>query len=120
MSRIETHFGKLRKVTFNEGCTIENWCKQKCQEKGINEIPSYHANWVEQFKDAYDEKYFIINDEIWEAFEHVENDEFSDINIMNLNEDGTITFVQQFYNGGTCLTEIIEQGIEKIQQRGNG
>jgi hypothetical protein len=32
------------------------------------------------------------------------------------NEDGTITFIQQFYNGGTCLSEVIEEGIRKIKK----
>jgi hypothetical protein len=35
---------------------------------------------------------------------------------MQKNEDGTITFVMQFYNGGTCLSECIEEELEKINK----
>lgn len=114
MSEVETHYGKLRKVVIDEKYTIEEWCKEKCKEKNINELASYNHSWIEQFKDGFDEKYFIIDEEVWEVIEHIEADD-SDIDIMIPNEDGTITFVQQFYNGGTCLSEVIEDGIKKIK-----
>ena len=116
MSQTETHFGKLRKVIIPENQTIEEWCKAKCLEMNITELPSYYDDWREVIKDQYSQKYFFIEDEIWEAFEHVECDEGDDINVMNLNKDGTITFVMQFYNGGTCLGEMIEEGLNKINK----
>ena len=60
----------------------------------------------------------LVGDEVWEAVEHIENAD-SDIDVMLPNEDGTITFVQQFYNGGTCLSEVIEEGIQKLRKDGN-
>jgi hypothetical protein len=33
---------------------------------------------------------------------------------MNRNEDGSISFFTQFYNGGTCLTEMLEEGIKEV------
>lgn len=116
MSQTETHFGKLRKVIIPENQTIEEWCKAKCLEMNITELPSYCDDWREVIKYDYSEKYFFTGDEIWEAFEHVECDEGDDINVMNPNEDGTITFVMQFYNGGTCLGEMIEEGLNKINK----
>ncbi len=118
MSQTETHFGKLRKVVIDEGCTIEDWCREKCEEKGITELASCYDSWLEQFRyELIEKKYFIVGDEIWEAFEHIKNDGFDDIDVMIPNEDGTITFVQQFYNGGTCLSEVIEEGIEKLNKQ---
>jgi hypothetical protein len=117
MSQTETHFGKLRKVVINEGYTVEDWCREKCQDKGASEISSYNNTWLEEFREHFYEKYFVAGDEIWEAFEHIENDGFDDIDIMIPNEDGTITFIQQFYNGGTCLSEVIEEGLEKLKNK---
>ena len=34
MSQTETHFGKLRRVVFPEGQTLEQWCEAKCKELG--------------------------------------------------------------------------------------
>ncbi len=113
MSQTETHFGKLRKVELTT--TIEEFCKQKCNEKGITELPSYTSSWEEQFRDSFDEKFFIWENEIWEAIEHVEESD-GDIDVMIPNEDGTITFVMQFYNGGTCLSEMIEDGLKRLKR----
>jgi hypothetical protein len=114
MSQTETHFGKLRKVDL-EGQTLEQWCEYGCRERGINEISSYHETWIEEFRYAFDEKYFLIDGEVWETFDHIEGDDSGDIDIMIPNLDGTITFVQQFYNGGTCLSEVIEEGIKRLK-----
>jgi len=61
-------------------------------------------------------KIFIIDDQIWEAIEHINIGSDDDIDIMILNEDGTITFVHQFYNGGTCLEKCIEVGIKGLKR----
>ena len=113
MSSTETHFGKLRKVEV-KNYTLEQWCEHKCKENGNIELKSYFDSWQEQMIDEYYEKYFIVNGEVWEAIEHIESEDGEFIDIMIPNEDGTITFVQQFYNGGTCLSECIEDGIKKI------
>ncbi len=114
MSQTETHLGKLRKIVFEEGQTLEEWCEDKCKELEINEKESYNT-WYEELKDNYYEKYFLVKGEIWEAFEHQKLQE-ADIDILTENEDGTLTFIQQFYNGGTCLSECLEEAIEKLSK----
>jgi hypothetical protein len=116
MSQTETHVGKLRKVDLR-GLDIEQWCEATCKELGITELSSYNRSWKEQFMDISGyEKYFSIGDEIWEAFDHIQGGDEDDIYHMKKNEDGTITFVMRFYNGGTCLSECIEEGLEKIKE----
>ena len=114
MSQTETHFGKLRKVEI-ENQTTEQWCENKCNEADIIELYSYCNNWKEMFKGEFYKKFFVVEDEIWEVIEHIESEDGEDIDVMIPNEDGTITFVQQFYNGGTCLSECIEDGIKRIK-----
>ncbi len=112
MSEIELHFGKLRKVVFQTGQTKEEWCKEKCKELGVIEISSYNDTWEEELRSETRHKYFFFRDEVWEVFEYIEGDE--DVDIMIPNEDGSITFCMQFYNGGTCLSEMIEDGLERL------
>lgn len=114
MSYTETHFGKLRKVETS--LTIENWCKNQCILAGETELASYFETWEEQFRDTFSNKYFIINGQIWESIEHIKGEEGEGIDIMIPNEDGTITFVMQFYNGGTCLSECIEDGLKRLKK----
>jgi hypothetical protein len=117
MSQTETHFGKLRKVELGDE-TIEQWCKARCNEIEITEIATYHDSWEEEmrYSTKYNEKYFFVDGEVWEAVEHIESQD-DDIDIMIPNEDGTVTFVLQFYNGGTCLDECIEDGLRRIAKK---
>jgi len=116
MSYTETHIGKLRKVELEENQTLEDWCREKCQSLGKSELASYNSNWIEQFRDEYSEKYFIVKGEVWEAFEHKEvGEDNDDIYDISKNDDGTLSFIMRFYNGGTCLTECIEEELEKLQ-----
>lgn len=115
MSQTETHFGKLRKIEIEPNQTVEEWCLNKCLEiSDYNELPSYYDSWKDLLKYEFDRNYFFIDDQIWVSFDHIESED-DDINYMNLNEDGTITFIMQFYNGGTCLSELIEEGLEKLK-----
>jgi hypothetical protein len=114
MSQTETHFGKLKRVEIN--IPLEEWFKEKCKEKGIEEIPSYYENWGETFRDNFPNRFFIHDEEVWEAIDHIESDG-EDIDVMIPNEDGTITFVMQFYNGGTCLPEMIEEGLARLKTK---
>ncbi len=114
MSHTETHFGKLRKVETD--LTVEDWCKNQCLLEGETELASYFETWEEQFRDTFYKKYFIADGEIWEVIEHVEGDDGGDIDIVIPNEDGTVTFVMQFYNGGTCLSECIEDGLKRLNK----
>ena len=114
MSYTETHFGKLRRVETS--LTVENWCKNQCILAGETELSTYNETWEEQFRVNFPEKCFIVNGQIWEAIEHIETED-SDIDIMIPNLDRTVTFVQQFYNGGTCLTEVIEEGLANLQKK---
>jgi hypothetical protein len=62
------------------------------------------------------ETYFFVEDEIWEVFDHVELYDDDDIYQITQNEDGTLSFIMRFYNGGINLTECIEEEIIKLKK----
>lgn len=113
MSSTETHFGKLRKVNY-EG-TLEEFAEKFLRSKKVKKIPSYCESWVETLRCDYNGTFFISGEDVWETFDHTESGN-GDIDIFIPNPDGTITFIQQFYNGGTCLTECIEENLEKLKK----
>lgn len=112
MSQTELHIGKLRKITLKENQSLEDFYKEKLEEINITKLRSYDNDWEDAFRDAYQDKYFIVNDTIWEAFEHEEKDDSDDIYELKENPDGTLSFVMKFYNGGTCLSECMEEELE--------
>ena len=116
MSQTETHFGKLRRVVFPEGQTLEQWCEAKCNELGKTEKSSWCKTWYEQLRDINDEDVYFANDELWETIEDFSAEEGDDIYQLHLNEDGTVTYVMQFYNGGTCLSECLEESLANLER----
>lgn len=119
MSNMESHVGKLRKVQRNEGQSVEDWCREKCEDNGVpSMLPELYDSWKETLLYHLDfyEKFFFVNDEIWEVYEHREFDDDDDIYEITPNPDGTISFTMRFYNGGTCLSECIEEGLEQLNK----
>jgi hypothetical protein len=115
MSQTELHIGKLRKIELKENHSLEDFYKEKLKEIRITELKSYNNDWEDEFKDKFYNKYFIVNDIIWEIFEHEEKDDSDDIYELKPNADGTLSFIMKFYNGGTCLSECIEEELEKLK-----
>lgn len=115
MSYTEIHIGKLRKVDL-AGQTIEQWAENECNKLGVTTRSSYISTWWLQFIDEGNnyKKYFMVRGEIWEAFDHIEFDEDQDIDQFIPQPDGTIHFVTKFYNGGTCLSEMVEEGVDRV------
>lgn len=121
MSQTEFHTGKLKEVDMN-GLSLEDYCRSKCNEAGITEIDTYPATWVEQFRDEFwygygntkKVRFFIHGGKVYEVIDHKESE--SEDYFMNLtrNEDGTISFIGQFYNGGTCLDEMLEEALDDL------
>lgn len=112
MSNTETHYGRLREIDNPQGLTIEELCKQLCEANGCTELDSYNDNWKEQVRCDFMDKYFVVNGVVYEFVEHIESDD-TDIYHSWKNVDGTITIVTSFYNGGTCLSEVVEELIQK-------
>ena len=120
MSQTESHIGKLRRIHIPENYSIEDWCREKCEDNGVpSMLPELYVSWQETLLYHLDfyEKYFFVNGEIWESFGHKEMNG-DDIYEIEPNEDGTLSFTMQFYNGGTCLSECIEEGLERLKKEG--
>lgn len=115
MSKVETHIGKLKRVDLL-GKTQEEYATEQMVDKG--ERPSYHKtnlNWfLEYMDDEEDEQYYAGVHSLWKTVEHKELDADDDINDLKENQDGTISFTTRFYNGGGCLSEMLETGLRKI------
>lgn len=111
MSEVERHIGKLKKVDLN-GKSIDEWYKSKCKELGILTIPFY-----ETYKSTYCDKVYPlcpveVDGKLFEIMEDQEVENYVDISILDENPDGTFRYVMQFYNGGTCLTERLEDALK--------
>lgn len=125
MSCTEKHIGTLREVTLSEGMTPEDWYKKQCLDNNIEEdCVGPNSNQYNSWREAYMDnigwdfpdstKHIIVNDRIYEMTDHIKLDECEDLCKFWKNADGTISFAAEFYNGGTCLSELVECELEKF------
>lgn len=111
MSYVELHTGTLTKVNIR-GLTVEEYCKHLCEKYGY-EIAYEGDTYIETLMDA-DDTYKVLNGELYKCddIQHPEDDSYL-VNIRS-NKDGTYEYIAQFYNGGTCLDEVLEKGIKRL------
>lgn len=111
MGETETHMGKLKRIN----CDSQNeFAAGVMQNEG--EMPSYYDNPLKWMLSEYGDKYISISNGLWEVIENLELDPDDDINDLRENEDGTINFISRFYNGGTCLSEMLEEGLTELNK----
>lgn len=115
MSGMERHIGKIKKVDLNN-YTVEGWCEQKYKTLKI-ELGAYYRTYKEALlNDPYPAIVIEVNDVLWEIIEDKEEEDTQDISILTPNNDGTYSYIMQFYNGGTCLNEMLEDSIKNLKE----
>jgi len=108
MSRTEMCKGKITPIKIPT--TLALWAEGYCKMNGIAELKEYTDDWVEQLRDSFDEKILIVDDQAFEI-ESIEIDPDEDIKDVTKNEDGSFNYLFKFYNGGTCLSELLEDTV---------
>lgn len=109
MSDYENHSGKARLCLRNDGETFDEHCERLLEKEG-----RVFSDYSSDIFDA--DKYIRVGDEIWEVYEHKEWED-GDIVRLKQNEDGTVDFLLRFYNGGTCLQEILQEELADIEKK---
>ena len=113
MSGVHTIVGKIKKVDL-KGKSIEEFAKEHMSYLS-RKLPSHYESYTEYLKSYYDyERYFTIKGKLYEIIE-AKDITYSDFCIVNENIDETYSFVTSFYDGGTCLTEMLEEGFSSIK-----
>lgn len=101
MSQTETHIGKFKILAKGKDNILEY-----IKEHNIDKFFDVNYN---NYITSESEYYDILNgDTLIEYVEHREYGEDDSLVEFTKNEDGTIDFLVQFYNGGCCLTEALE------------
>lgn len=113
MSDYEAHRGKLLLIKRQENESDKEYFQRAIGEK-FNE-----EKWDEDDSvvnclyemDLYD-KYFYVNNKIYENVDHQELEPYG-AQELNGDEINGFTYFMMFYNGGTCLSEMIEDALER-------
>ena len=107
----DRHTGTLTKVD-TKGLTVEEYCEHLCKKHGY-EIAYEEDTYATTLMDT-DDTYKILNGELYRCNDTKYEDSSYLVNIRS-NGDGTYEYVAQFYNGGTWLDEVLEEGLNKLK-----
>ena len=109
MSRVELHIGTIKKID-TQGLTIEEWCQKECEKFGVKQgIFECYYNLLMSLTNR--RKYIVLNDKIY----RIDDKEYEDDDIYEMypNGNGSYSYVMRFYNGGTCLSECLEEKLNE-------
>lgn len=124
MSYTEKHIGKLVEVDFDKnGTTPEQFYRMLCEYHNYNNLtvtkyrdPYTYKSWEDLYwNELWDEdNLYKADGKVYKLVEHVKTED--DIFKFWKNADGSISFAVEFYNGGTCLSEMIEEGVREVNR----
>jgi hypothetical protein len=110
MGGVETITGKLSEVDLGE-LTLSQKISELLKEK-VDSVPDYCTDEQDAFADLLSDEYFIYKGRLF-ALEYKDLDSQDFIEITK-SDDGTYKFTTSFYNGCTCLGEMLSDGLEEI------
>lgn len=122
MSYTELHTGKLKPIKLNISIEeFKNWLKEKegfvvddFEEKLEDECTFFEIiDKSKKYKDSMYIKFIYNKGTLYEMVEHSGEQDAEFLHLTTRNEDNTINFTYLFYNGGTCFSEMLEEGLEK-------
>jgi hypothetical protein len=108
MSDYEYHYGNLRLLPKLDDESLEHQCERICLERNIETTDD--ESFTEQLK--YNDKFHIYNDNLYDVFDHDKTNDCDTVMRIFPNPDGTLTFIGQFYNGGTYLGEMLDESLD--------
>ena len=121
MSRTEFHTGKLYQV--NLVGTLEDTCRDIAEANNFK----LGEDWLEDFRDIFNEysfkrgrvkeEYFIHGDSLYRVIDHVESDDEDYFMKLINNHDGSISFIGNFYNGGTDFSEMLGEALDEHKNK---
>lgn len=115
MSDYESHSGRiiLQKRLDNE--TDKNYLKRVLGDKFKEEWWDEDES-IQEFLGNCDlyATYFYSTGKLYFNVEHKELDPYEDIQELEGDDENGYTYFMRFYNGGTCLSEMIEESLDKV------
>lgn len=112
MSETVTIKGKFKKVSDD----VDKWKTEYLTKNNLS-VEEYFDDIQETFwQTGDDDKYIVTDNAVYEVIENEKDDPFGDLAEVFKTGDNEYTFVTQFYNGGTCLMEQLEEMAERIEK----
>ena len=110
MSCVETHFGIIVEVK-NTFSTLEEFCKYQLLKRGYAKAEGKTAlATLRELQIDWEEQFFFIKNKIFILIHDQDLDPEGFTQLYDTG-DGKLIYCTSFYNGGTCLEEVIEDKL---------
>lgn len=107
MSNQETIKGRLVAIPREKDESLEDFAKRVSNEELDTE---WYDTYFEQLSSS--DKYFIVGNTIYEITKQTNLEDYDYCDIEDLG-NGEFSFITSFYNGGTYLTEMLQEELSK-------
>ncbi len=111
MSYTETHFAKFKIVSKTSADTLKYIEDNKLTDDFDIEIIDDVPHYIEVNNDKYDVVDYKGELMLVEYIEHERFNEDEGLCVFTKNDDNTYNLTVQFYNGGCCFKELLEEEI---------
>lgn len=111
MSEMEYHEGTLKELDVDD---IEKFCKEEVLNlMGAHFVlPEFIGSFKEYMQEYWGDDYFITNNRVFEISIHKKSTDLDEINDVHYIGNKKYAFRFYFYNGGTCLEEMLGEHFE--------
>lgn len=116
MSQVETIKGKLRRVHNKEKAPMIDLMKMVLNEHNIKYDADDEDDIKDSFYDKFYDDYVVVGDDMYHVENRVDLRE-EDVFESFENEDGSIDFLVQYYNGGCSFGEAVEEALKKRKKK---
>lgn len=114
MSESVVEIGKLKLVEKLENETLEEQCKRILESKFENyKLDDYYDNYEEALRDKFYDDYYVFNGNLYNL-EYKTIESYCEIAEGKIQSDGSIDFITAYYNGGACLSEMLDEVMVKL------
>lgn len=111
MSEVDHYSGKLIEIPKLKNETLDEQCKRLLK---VDKLNKHYGTFQEMFEEELYEEYKIHKNVIYKLEEKKYIDCSDDIFVAHKNNDGTIAFEVQYYNGGCCFSEALDYALNKL------
>ena len=119
MSSTEIHTGQIRIIKNIGG---EEWAINYINDLTLKGKKFSYDDIIENFNydlegkvliDGEEKRYYLWRDMLFEIINHIEKRDYDDISSLVELDNGDYQFLFQFYNGGTCFEEMLEESFQE-------
>lgn len=115
MSDYEHQRGRMIKVVAEDGITLHQHCLNILKDNNL-EYNGFHDNPAQMLADEFYNEYLYLQGELYKILEINDEDPYDSFAHITSGDNGELLFNSRYYNGGTCLSEMLDDALNRLNK----